>query len=283
MTCQTDTPTKWSECDDTNLSQDPDCLDTWNSSWLWPFAVFDNEKDMDYYFPVDLVVTGIDILFFWVMKMMMASGYLYNKPPFKKVYFHGIVRDETNKKMSKSAGNALDPIEIIDKVGVDPMRFSMLMTAPKDGDLKISMQSFEVGKTFCTKIWNIARYLQMNEVFLHKNKSGCESDEIEDKSICKKLDNLVIEIEKSFDKMDFLELCQKIYNFVWNDFANDYLEHCKNKMNDGKKTILYNVFSDIIKILHPLLPHLTEEIWEIMGNQDLYIQQYPTAPLGISN
>ena len=254
--------------------QDSDCLDTWNSSWLWATAIFD-DNERDYYCPLDLIVTGIDILFFWIMKMIMASGYLYNKPPFKKVYFHGIVRDEFNKKMSKSLGNALNPIEIIDKIGVDPMRFSMLHSAPKDGDMKISMQSFEVGKTFCTKLWNIARYLYCNNIFDNVNYTIKNHECVDDELIINKLNVLIINIKQSFEKMDFQDICQLLYNFVWNDFANDYLEFCKNKLNDNKKNILCFIFSNIIKLLHPIIPHITEEIWEIMKNNDLYIQQYP--------
>lgn len=141
------------------MEQDPDVLDTWFSSWLWPWGVFKPEE-LDYYFPTNYLITGSDILFFWVIRMMMASKYVKGTKPFDKVYLHGIVRDESNKKMSKSLGNVIDPLVLIDKFGCDPVRFSLLMTTPYNSDVPISEKTFTIGKTFCTKFWNVVRYVQ---------------------------------------------------------------------------------------------------------------------------
>ena len=265
-----------------DLTQESDTLDTWASSYIWQFGTF-TEAERDYYYPVDLMVSGQDILFFWIMRMMMTSAYLHNKPPFKKVLFHGIVRDDHNKKMSKSAGNAVDPLEMIAQIGLDPMRFSMLMIAPKDGDLKISAKSFDVGKTFCTKLWNVARCLQMSKVFEELNDSQFELElTIEDKNILVKLDELKIEISDCYDKLDFQRLATSLYTFTWDYFANGYLEYVKGCghfenniliISKDRKKMLLSVFVELLKLLHPIIPHVTEELWEIMGRSDLYLQQ----------
>lgn len=261
-------------CGCTNLVQDADCLDTWASSWIWQFGTFSKEE-MNYYYPIDLIVSGQDILFFWIMRMMMSSAFLHNKPPFKKVLFHGIIRDEFNKKMSKSMGNGIDPLEVIDTVGLDPARFSLMMIAPKDGDLKISMRSFDVGKTFCTKLWNVARFLQSNGIFLmDKNINITDLKEEltkEDENVLNELSALKENVNDCYNKMDLQRLSTSLYTFTWDTFANNYLEYSKDKLSEQRKIVLLNMFSDLIKLLYPLIPHVTEEIWEIMGNINLHM------------
>jgi valyl-tRNA synthetase len=261
-TCNDTLPTSC-RCGCTKLTQDPDCLDTWNSSWLWAFAVF-SETEFEYYFPTDLLVTGVDILFFWVMKMMMISGYLFGKPPFKKVYFHGIIRDEINKKMSKSLGNVINPLDLIDKFGVDPVRFSLLMIMPKDGDLKISPKQIDIGKTFCTKLWNVARYLELNDVFSSElNESTILNlEHPNDTDIYNDLQKLKINVDDCYNKFDFQRLAQSLYTFVWDKFANGYLEFCKDKLSPSNKQLLMYIFKEIIKLLHPVIPHIASELEE---------------------
>jgi valyl-tRNA synthetase len=230
---------------------------------LWAFAVF-SETEFEYYFPTDLLVTGVDILFFWVMKMMMISGYLFGKPPFKKVYFHGIIRDEINKKMSKSLGNVINPLDLIDKFGVDPVRFSLLMIMPKDGDLKISPKQIDIGKTFCTKLWNVARYLELNDVFSSElNESTILNlEHPNDTDIYNDLQKLKINVDDCYNKFDFQRLAQSLYTFVWDKFANGYLEFCKDKLSPSNKQLLMYIFKEIIKLLHPVIPHIASELEE---------------------
>ena len=269
--CANTKPNICSKCDDTNLIQDNNTLDTWASSYIYQFATF-SDDELDYYYPVDLMITGQDILFFWIMRMMMTSGFLHNKQPFNKVLFHGIVRDENNKKMSKSLQNCIDPLEIIDKIGLDPIRFSLMMTVPKDGDLKISIQSFDVGKMFCTKLWNVTRFLQMNKVFDQNTNTDTKIEySDEDVKFIQQFKSLNNEIIESYDKLDFQNLVRSLHNFTWNVFANDYLEYAKDKLTNDRKNILSNVFSKLIILLYPIIPHVTEEIWEIMGNSNLYL------------
>lgn len=272
--CENKKPNCCQICNDTSLTQVTDTLDTWASSYIYQFATFSNEE-LDYYYPVDVMVTGQDILFFWIMRMMMTSAFLHNKQPFDKVLFHGIVRDESNKKMSKSAGNCIDPLDIIDKIGVDPIRFSLMMIAPKDGDLKVSMDTFKTGQTFCTKLWNMTRFLKMNGIFDLDKNSNYENNKLtlEDENFTLKIKELKNEVTESYNKLDFQRLLRELSTFTWDTFANGYLEYAKKDMTNNKKYILLNAFTDLIKLLHPIIPHVTEEIWEIMGNKDLYLEQ----------
>lgn len=271
--CACSKPEYCSVCGETDLVQETDTLDTWASSYVYQFATFSDEE-MAYYYPLDIMVTGQDILFFWIMRMMMTSAFLHKTQPFDKVLFHGIVRDDNNQKMSKSKGNVIDPLEIINKIGVDPMRLSIMMLAPKDGDLKISMQIFEVGKTFCTKLWNICRFLQTNNVFNEINNKECEDNLThEDKDILDKLSKLSNEITDCYDRLDFQQLVRILYTFTWDDFANGYLEYAKLNMTSDKKILLLKIFTELVKHLYPIIPHITEELWEIMGNHDLYLEK----------
>ena len=253
------------------MTQDPDVLDTWFSSWLWPFGVFD-ESELDYYFPTDILITGSDILFFWVIRMIMASKYYKNTKPFSKVYLHGIVRDETNKKMSKSLGNTIDPLYLIDKFGCDPVRFSLLMTTPYNSDVPISEKTFDIGKNFCTKFWNVVRYTQT--ILLNSNPNGsnsltkykfndykiiCEKDEL----MIRKLADVKSEIENKLDLFEFAKASKCLYSWIWDDLANDYLEYVKDKIESRKELLLYLVYKSI-ELSHPFIPHITSEMKEVL-------------------
>lgn len=263
-------------CDSTDLHQDPDVLDTWFSSWLWSFGVF-QENELEYYYPLDFLITGEDILFFWVIKMMMASGYFKKQIPFKKVYLHGIVRDENNKKMSKSSGNTIDPLDLIEKFGIDPVRFTLLINTPFDSDPCISENNFNIGKTFCTKLWNIVRFfldkVQGNLIELHE--ADLNQNDIQ---IINKHNILIDNIDKYIKNFEFSKMTKDIYQFVWNDFANEYLEFVKNEnyVADIKFTIFYRLITNIIKILHPLIPHITEELNYLINKNDtsIMLQDY---------
>jgi valyl-tRNA synthetase len=235
-TCSIDNIVNCKLCNSTNISQDTDVLDTWASSWLFSYAVFDSDKECDYYFPNDLVITGEDILFFWIIKMMMAAGYMKGKAPFKKVFLHGLVRDEHNVKMTKSLGNVINPLDIIDKFGTDPMRFTLIMITPKENDLVLSVKSFDIGKMFCTKILD-------------------------------QLNNVIKLIDQYIEVFDFYHCGHILYSFVWDDFANTYLESTKKTLNENKQKILFKVLETVTRLLHPFCPHITEEIWEILRNK----------------
>lgn len=283
--CKTVAPTICTECADTNIIQETDTLDTWASSYVYQFATFSDEE-IKYYCPLDVMVTGQDILFFWIMRMMISNKFLFNIQPFNKVLFHGIIRDEHNQKMSKSKGNAIDPLDIIEKNGVDPMRFAIMFNAPKETDLKISNKTFDVGKTFCTKLWNVCRFLQTNELFkLTKldnldnlanldNSTNLTNLTSEDNEILEQLKKLESDISKCYEELDLQCLTKLLYSFVWDTFANGYLEYAKLNMTTERKYILLYVYKKIIIHLYPIIPHLTEEIWEIMGYENLYLEKF---------
>lgn len=263
--CELEVPTSCSQCSCNDLRQDPDVLDTWFSSMLCPFGDF-SDKELDYYFPTNALITGEDILFFWVIKMIMASGYIHNKEPFKAVYLHGIVRDENRQKMAKSLGNIIDPLQIIDKYGTDPLRFSLIMNTPKDRDANISEKSIEIGKTFCTKYWNVVRYCLMN-IDINSFDINTSNLSQEDFDIIQELNNLTQFTHKLYNEFEFNHICQKLYHFVWDKFANTYLEFCKKNMFNDRKVVLIKIICTLNKLLHPLIPHITEEIWEILNKQ----------------
>jgi len=278
--CSIDKP-KCSECG-SDTEQISDVLDTWFSSWLWAFSVFDN--DLDYYYPTDVLMTGADILFFWVARMIMASKEFLEKPPFKQVYLHGIVRDENGDKMSKSKGNAIDPLTVINQYSADILRFTLAMSTPKGQDVGVSMKSFNVGMQFCTKYWNSVRYCLM---YVENISTYCESDLTDiDKWIMNRFNNLIDSISHYYDNFDFQKATTEIYSFIWDDFCNCYLEMIKYKLSSNTKdiygTIIYDIVSKITKLLHPTIPFITEEIWEKLcelsstNHNSLTIEEWPT-------
>jgi valyl-tRNA synthetase len=252
------------------MIQETDVLDTWFSSWLWPFGVF-NDTELDYYFPTDILITGSDILFFWVIRMMMASKYYMDKKPFSKVYLHGIVRDETKRKMSKSLGNVIDPINLIEKFGCDPVRFSLLMTTPYDSDIPINEKTFDIGKTFCTKFWNIVRYTQSILIGSNLSEDNIQKYIYNDyKIICDKdqmiLDKLVEtkkEIESKLEIFEFGKATKILYTWTWDYLANDYLEYIKDKIESRRNILLFLVL-ETVKMAHPFIPHITSEMKEVL-------------------
>ena len=246
------------------MEQDPDVLDTWFSSWLWPYGVFD-ESELNYYFPTDILITGSDILFFWVIRMMMASKYMKDSKPFSKIYLHGIVRDETKKKMSKSLGNVINPLDLIDKYGCDSVRFSLLMTTPYNSDVPISEKTFDIGKTFCTKFWNVVRFIQTilmekNEIYkLGKFDIICEKD----KTILEKFNETKENINARLETFEFSKATHCLYSWIWDNLANDYLEYIKDKKETRKYLLLYLVYNTI-ELAHPFIPHITSEMKETL-------------------
>ncbi|MCW0479317.1 valine--tRNA ligase [Riemerella anatipestifer] len=251
-----------------DLKQDEDTLDTWFSSWLWPMSVFDglldpNSEEINYYYPTTDLVTGPDIIFFWVARMIMAGLEWRGKVPFKNVYFTGIVRDKQRRKMSKSLGNSPDPIELIDKYGADSVRVGILLSSAAGNDLLFDEDLMLQGRNFATKIWNAFRLVQG---WKQENKpaGAVENQTIE--WFGHLLDKTVKEINEQFEKFRISDALHLIYKLIWDDFCSWYLEAIKPNYGEGiskevyDKTIVY--FEELMKLLHPFMPFLTEELWQ---------------------
>ena len=269
-----------------DLTQDEDVLDTWFSSWLWPFSTLgwpEKTEDLSTYYPTADLVTAQDIIFFWVARMMMAGIHFMGKPPFKNIVIHGIVRDEQGRKMSKSLGNSLDPLELIDAYSADALRFSLALITSFETDSKVSKSKFEIGRNFATKIWNAARFIEMN---LAKNP-GCidvraiASGKIDidpgllrddDRHMLWTLREGVKNITSLLEKYRLQDAALAIYELIWDKFCDWYLEYVKQDLNGSDEarrnqalSLMTLVFSTELKLLHPYMPFLTEELWHQMG------------------
>ncbi len=253
---------------DFTLKQDEDALDTWFSSWLWPMSVFDGlldpeNKDINYYYPTADLVTGPDIIFFWVARMIMAGLEWRGEIPFKNVYFTGIVRDKQRRKMSKSLGNSPDPIELIDKYGADGVRVGILLSSAAGNDLLFDEDLMLQGRNFATKIWNAFRLTQ------GWNKETKPAGEAEKQTIewfRNQLDKTILEIEEQFEKFRISDALHLIYKLIWDDFCSWYLEAVKPNFGEAISQEVYdetmNFFGELMKLLHPFMPFLTEELWQ---------------------
>ncbi len=238
-------------------TQDTDVLDTWFSSWLWPFATMDEATRKKFYPTTDLV-TGPDIIFFWVARMIMA-GYEYtDAKPFSNVYFTGIIRDAQGRKMSKSLGNSPDPLDLIAKYGADGLRFGLMLIAPQGQDILFDEKRCEVGRNFMNKLWNAARFIQMQRA---ANPSS-RPNNAHDYRILHELNGAIIKAGAALDEYRFNEAAKILYDFVWGDFCDWYIEASKVSSNIG---VLDEVFSKILRLLHPFAPFITEELWRGMG------------------
>ncbi|OIO39257.1 MAG: valine--tRNA ligase, partial [Candidatus Omnitrophica bacterium CG1_02_49_16] len=263
------TPEKCPDCGSTNLAQDADVLDTWFSSWLWPFSTLGwpgKNKDLDFFYPTVCLVTGYEIIFFWVARMIMSGFEFMGKEPFKQIYIHGIVRDETGAKMSKSLGNAVDPINIIDDFGADALRFAVISITSEGQDVFASKEKLEVGRNFSNKIWNAARFAIMNMSL--KSEDLKKAPKISalnpvDRWIMSRLNQTIVEVGKSLDTLRFNEAAATLYDFFWHQFCDWYLEFAKpNITSKETQWVLYTVLNDSLKLLHPFMPFITEEIWQ---------------------
>ena len=296
-------PEKCEKCGSNKLHQDEDSLDTWFSSALWPFSTlgWPNTEAEDYktFYPTNVLVTGYDIITFWVSRMMTQGLELTDKNPFKDVVVHGIVRDSQGRKMSKSLGNGIDPIEIIDKYGADALRFSVLSGTTMGNDIRYMPEKLEQASNFANKIWNAAKFIIMNTPNEEKVKEFChkvynhdtktynpELLTIEDKWILNKLDKLVVDITRNIENYDLGIALDKIYNFIWNEFCDWYIEMVKTRIyseNEETKVavsdILNHVFGTSLKLLHPFMPFVTSEIYDKLvkyDEADLIVSKWPT-------
>ena len=279
-------PEKCEKCGSTKLTQDPDTLDTWFSSALWPFSTLgwpEETEDFKTFFPTNTLVTGYDIIFFWVVRMMFSSLEQTGKVPFKDVLMHGIVRDSQGRKMSKSLGNGIDPLEIIDKYSADALRFSLISGTTAGNDMRFMPEKLEAASNFANKVWNAAKFVLMNLEDYDNNNEKIELC-IEDKWILYKLNTLITEVKVNMDNYDLGVALDKIYTFIWNEFCDWYIEIAKtrlyNKENTTRKTaqyVLNKVLGDSLKLLHPFMPFVTEKIYKELYNNDgsIMISTYP--------
>ncbi len=258
-------PAQCPHCKSTNLKQDEDVLDTWFSSWLWPFSTLgwpEENKDLRTFYPTDTLVTAPEILFFWVARMMMAGLEFRKEIPFKNVYIHGTVRVEGGKKMSKSLGNIIDPLEIIDEVGADALRFSLMMIAATGSDVYLSKQKFFIGRNFTNKIWNASRLVLPK---LKKSSKPLSPELLTtdpDRWIVSRLHRTAQETTDALSGYRFNEAAGKLYDFFWHEFCDWYLEIIKTRTDEEVAPILKEVLETFLLLLHPFMPFITEEIWQ---------------------
>ena len=269
-----------------DLKQDPDCLDTWFSSWLWPLSLFDgilnpDNEEFKYYYPTNDLITGPDIIFFWVARMIMAGEEYQKEVPFKKVYFTGIVRDKLGRKMSKSLGNSPDPIELIEKYGADGVRVGMMLTAPAGNDLPFDEALCEQGRNFCNKMWNALRLVKGWNV--DANIDQPDTAKMAVRWFEQRFYQVLQETNDNLDKYRLSDALMGIYKLVWDDFCSWYLEMVKAPMNQPIDAVTYNAtvsfFENLMKILHPFMPFITEDIWHLLQERqdgdDIIIAQQP--------
>lgn len=258
-----------------NLRQDDDALDTWFSSWLWPMSVFDGlldpeNKDINYYYPTSDLVTGPDIIFFWVARMIMAGLEYRKEVPFKNVYFTGIVRDKQRRKMSKSLGNSPDPIELMEKYGADGVRVGILLSSAAGNDLLFDEDLMLQGRNFITKIWNAFRLINM---WNHEDKPAVATDNQAIEWFENKLNKTIAEINDQFEKFRISDALHLIYKLIWDDFCGWYLEAIKPNYGEGISKEVYDktiyFFEELMKLLHPFMPFLTEELWQIISERSI--------------
>ncbi len=259
----------------TDINQDEDVLDTWFSSWLWPMSVFDgirypNNEDIKYYYPTDDLVTGHDIIFFWVARMIIA-GYEYkNQYPYKNVYFTGMVRDSFGRKMSKQLGNSPDPIKLMEKYGADGVRIGMLFCSPAGGDLLYDDKLPEQGRNFSNKIWNAFRLVKQMEI--NRNATQPFYTKVAIDAFDAKLQKVIKTLDKQFELFKISEALMTIYRFFWDEFSSWYLEIIKPPYGEGIDQKTYDTtimfFEQLLKILHPFMPFITEEIWHLIKERD---------------
>ncbi len=280
------------KCGANDLRQDEDVLDTWFSSWLWPFSTLgwpQDTADLQRYYPTHDLVTASEIIFFWVARMIMAGLEFKGEIPFRHVYIHGTVRDEQGRKMSKSLGNVIDPLAIIDTYSADALRFSLMMLAATGQDIYLSNDKFEIGRNFGTKLWNVARYIAMHsdragEVGMPVPDFDPQQLASDDKHILWTLQNAIRQCTDNLEKLRFGDVAHVLYEFVWGQFCDWYIEYSKaslygadpQRKNAVLKTLHY-VFSNALRLLHPIMPFVTEELWHAMGygTQNDFIMRAP--------
>ena len=279
-------PTECQHCHSRHIHQEEDVLDTWFSSALWPFSTLgwpdESSEDYKYFYPTDVLVTGYDIIFFWVARMIFSGCEHTGKPPFHTVFIHGLVRDDKGRKMSKSLGNGIDPLEIAEQYGADALRFNLVTGNSPGNDMRFYTERCEAMRNFANKIWNASRFLMMNLTI-----DACQLPgklELEDKWILSKLNTAIREITENMDRYELGVAAQKIYDFIWDDYCDWYIELTKSRLQGddeeakvNAQKVLCCVLTDILKLLHPFMPFITEEIWQALPHEGdfLMLQKWP--------
>ena len=280
-------PEKCPHCGCTHFTQDEDTLDTWFSSALWPFSTLgwpDKTEDLDYFYPTDVLVTGYDIIFFWVIRMVF-SGYAHTgKAPFNTVLIHGLVRDSQGRKMSKSLGNGIDPLEVIEKYGADALRYTLITGNAPGNDMRFYIERVEASRNFANKIWNASRFTLMNLDVTENKLPDLNDLQLEDKWILSKYNDVVKSVTENLDKFELGIALSNLYDFIWENFCDWYIELVKPRLFDkenptGKTAqyVLTYVLSNTMKLLHPFMPFITEEIWQHLPHEgeSIMISEWP--------
>jgi valyl-tRNA synthetase len=289
-------PERCPRCGNTELEQDPDVLDTWFSSWLWPFSTFGWPKEtpeLEYFYPTDSLVTAQEIIFFWVARMIMAGLEFRKEIPFKDVYIHGTVRDITGTKMSKSLGNVIDPLEMIEKYGTDALRFSIISITAQGQDVFLAEGKFELGRNFANKLWNASRFILIN-----MKSEYCRADlcvyfkskdlSLADRWILSRFYSTLEVVTRCLGSYKFNEAANAIYEFLWHEFCDWYIEISKPTISDETtQLVLYKVLEKSLRMLHPIMPFVTEEIWQKLPREkdspadSIMISKWPHMQKGI--
>ena len=272
-------------CHSRNITRDEDVLDTWFSSALWPFSTMgwpEKTADLNYWYPTSVMVTGYDIIFFWVARMIFSGMEQMKEEPFKTVFIHGLVRDSQGRKMSKSLGNGIDPLEMVETYGADALRFNLITGNSPGNDMRFYVEKCEAMRNFCNKLWNASRFVMMN-LTIDRNELP-EKLEIEDKWILSKLNSVIREVCDNMDNYELGVAAGKIYDFIWDSYCDWYIELTKPRLNGedeqsklGAQKVLLYVLTEILKLVHPFMPFISEEIWQALPHEGeaLMVARYP--------
>ena len=277
-------------CGSKNVRQDEDSLDTWFSSALWPFSTMgwpDSTPDLDFYYPTDVLITGYDIIFFWVIRMVFSAIEITGELPFTDVYLTGLIRDEQGRKMSKSLGNGIDPLDVIDQYGADALRFTLITGSTPGNDMRFSYKRVESNRNFCNKLWNASRFVLMNlpEDF-YDAKVITEKLHSEDRWILTRVDETIVEVQEKIEKYDIGMAAEAVHDFIWDEYCDWYIEMVKPRLYGDDiedREVVYGVLLDvlekILKMLHPFMPFITEEIYAFLPStkEDLIVSPWPES------
>ena len=282
-------PTKCEKCGCTHLTREEDVLDTWFSSGLWPFSTLGwpdlNSEGLKYWYPTTDMVTGYDIIFFWVARMVVSGMEQMKKEPFKTVFIHGLVRDDKGRKMSKSLGNGIDPLEMAEKYGADALRFNLITGNSPGNDMRFYVEKCEAMRNFANKIWNASRYVLMNLKIDEPGLPAMEDLELEDKWVLSKLNTLIREVTANLDAYEIGVASSKVYDFIWDTYCDWYIELTKTRLYSENETsklaaqkVLVYVLDQVLRLLHPFMPFITEEIWQAIPHEGKFLisAEWPT-------
>ena len=282
-------PTKCEKCGCTRLTREEDVLDTWFSSGLWPFSTLGwpdlDSEDLKYWYPTTDMVTGYDIIFFWVARMVVSGMEQMKKEPFKTVFIHGLVRDDKGRKMSKSLGNGIDPLEMAEKYGADALRFNLITGNSPGNDMRFYTEKCEAMRNFANKIWNASRYVLMNLKIDEPGLPAMEDLELEDKWVLSKLNTLIREVTANLDAYEIGVASSKVYDFIWDTYCDWYIELTKTRLYSENETsklaaqkVLVYVLDQVLRLLHPFMPFITEEIWQAIPHEGKFLisAEWPT-------